>query len=164
MADLAVISLGGNVGNTQRIFKDVLVQLGQFGTIDKVSSVYETEPWGVGDQAWFKNQLLGFYTELKPFDLLTTLLQIEKNFGRDRSKEQRWGPRTLDLDIVLFGENLINDKHLEIPHPRYSKRRFILEPLVEIYPALIDPIINKTAAQILSSCEDKTQVRKLNAV
>jgi 2-amino-4-hydroxy-6-hydroxymethyldihydropteridine diphosphokinase len=105
----------------------------------RVSSFRETDPVGVTDQPKFVNAVAELSTQLAPRDLLDALLAIERELGRDRSREQRWGPRTLDLDLLLYGAEMIDEPGLTVPHPRLADRRFVLEPLHELVPGLVLP-------------------------
>jgi 2-amino-4-hydroxy-6-hydroxymethyldihydropteridine diphosphokinase len=132
------IGLGGNLGdravNLERarsaLTSGVLKPIA-------VSSLYETEPWGPVPQVRYLNQVMGAETALAPQELLTKLRAIEMGLGRDRSREQRYGPRTIDLDILLFDDVEVVEPGLEIPHPRLLERAFVLVPLFEIAPDLV---------------------------
>jgi 2-amino-4-hydroxy-6-hydroxymethyldihydropteridine diphosphokinase len=115
------------------------------------SSLYSTEPVGFADQPRFTNAVVKLESELEASDLLERLLGIEAEFGRDRATGVENGPRTLDLDILLFGNQRISEPGLEIPHPRLAKRAFVLVPLSEIAPDAVDPRSGKTVAQLLES-------------
>ena len=114
----------------------------------RVSSLYETEPIGFREQAWFLNLAAEFETELPPQQLLGRMQKIEMAMGRTRAIEN--GPRTIDIDILLFGDLVMKTEGLEIPHPRYRERRFTLAPLAELAPALRDPVTRRTIADLLN--------------
>jgi 2-amino-4-hydroxy-6-hydroxymethyldihydropteridine diphosphokinase len=130
------IGLGGNVGEPARMMAAALHELDRVPGIDliRVSSLYRTPPWGKLDQPDFLNAAAELSTTLAPRELLETCLAIERGFKRER--HERWGPRTIDIDILVFGERLIREEGLEIPHPRLASRAFALVPLAEIAPGL----------------------------
>jgi 2-amino-4-hydroxy-6-hydroxymethyldihydropteridine diphosphokinase len=132
----ALISLGGNVGDVRATFPKAISNiLGMTqATLLARSSDYRTPPWGEQAQEPFINACVKVETSLDPHALLFTLHKIEKRFGRDRAKEQRWGPRTLDLDLLAYDDAVINQPDLTLPHPRLFERAFVLVPLAEIVP------------------------------
>ena len=136
----AYIALGANlaslVGPPEATLAATVKRLNDLGKITAQSSLYSTAPVGLADQPRFVNAVVALETELEPRALLNKLLQIEKEFGRDRSKGIPNGPRTLDLDILLIGDLKINEPELELPHPRLTERAFVLVPLHEIAPIL----------------------------
>jgi 2-amino-4-hydroxy-6-hydroxymethyldihydropteridine diphosphokinase len=133
---VAYIGLGSNLGDRKGTLRDALARLAELGKV-RVSSFRETDPVGVTDQPKFVNAVAELSTQLAPRDLLDALLAIERELGRDRSREQRWGPRTLDLDLLLYGGEMIDEPGLTVPHPRLADRRFVLEPLHELVPGLV---------------------------
>lgn len=153
-----ILALGSNLGerfeNLHQALKDVSLRV----SIIKTSSVYETPPWGYIDQPVFFNQVLSGYTSLNPVELLTFVKNIENNMGRVNNFQN--GPRLIDVDILLFGEQIINSEILVIPHPRMLERGFVMLPLAEIEPELIIPGTNKKVLELLQSV-DKTGIRKL---
>jgi 2-amino-4-hydroxy-6-hydroxymethyldihydropteridine diphosphokinase len=114
----------------------------------RVSSLYETEPIGLREQRWFLNLVAEFETNLFPKQLLHRIQKIENELGRKRTV--RNGPRTIDVDILLYGNFVVSAKELEIPHPRYRERKFTLAPLAELNPGLRDPVTGKTVAEMLA--------------
>jgi 2-amino-4-hydroxy-6-hydroxymethyldihydropteridine diphosphokinase len=132
----ALIALGGNVGDVRATFPKAISNiLGMTqATLLARSSDYRTPPWGEQAQESFINACVEIETSLDPHALLFTLHKIEKRFGRDRAKEQRWGPRTLDLDLLAYDDAVINQPDLTLPHPRLFERAFVLVPLAEIVP------------------------------
>ncbi|MGB8194907.1 MAG: 2-amino-4-hydroxy-6-hydroxymethyldihydropteridine diphosphokinase [Chitinophagaceae bacterium] len=152
--------IGGNVGN-RRENLDKAAQLieEQTGKIVNRSSFYETEAWGKSDQPSFFNQVLEVNTSLDPRALLKTVLQIERDMGRARV--EKYGPRTIDIDILLFNDLVLETEGLEIPHPHLHLRRFVLTPLAEIAAALIHPVLKKSIDELLLECPDKLTVKKL---
>ncbi|MGB3044245.1 MAG: 2-amino-4-hydroxy-6-hydroxymethyldihydropteridine diphosphokinase [Xanthobacteraceae bacterium] len=131
-----LIALGGNVGDVRATFPKAISNiLGMAqATLLARSSDYRTPPWGEQAQDPFINACVEVETSLDPHALLFTLHKIEKRFGRDRAKEQRWGPRTLDLDLLAYDDAVINQPDLTLPHPRLFERAFVLVPLAEIAP------------------------------
>jgi len=156
----AWLLLGGNVGDTLRYLSEARVQIGlKCGEIAKASSIYQTAAWGKEDQAPFLNQALEINTSLSPSKLLETLLDIEKELGRLRM--ERWAERTIDIDILYYAEEIISLTNLEVPHPRIQERRFALVPMAEIAPDLVHPLFQKTQKQLLESCPDVLEVKRL---
>jgi 2-amino-4-hydroxy-6-hydroxymethyldihydropteridine diphosphokinase len=135
---LAYIGLGTNLGDRELNLRRALERLEELGPV-RASSFRETDPVGVTDQPKFLNAAAELATELPPAELLERLLEIERELGRDRATERRWGPRVIDLDLLLFGEEAIDEPGLTVPHPRLAERRFILEPLQELDPELTLP-------------------------
>ena len=132
----ALIALGGNIGDVRATFQKAIAHIR--GVTQAVllarSSDYTTPPWGEVEQAPFINACIEIDTALDPHALLFALHKVEAKFGRDRSKEQRWGPRTLDLDLIAYDDVSIHKPELTLPHPRLFERAFVLVPLVEIDP------------------------------
>ena len=150
---LAYIALGGNLpslaGHPDATLAAALPQLASIGRITARSSLYSTAPVGLANQPRFLNAVVVLDTALAPRTLLAALLFIERLFGRDRAAAVSNGPRTLDLDILLYGDLILSQPGLEIPHPRLAQRAFVLVPLTEIAPTLRDPRSGLTAAQLL---------------
>ena len=132
----ALIALGGNVGDVRSTFQKAISNICGMTQASLLarSSDYATPPWGELNQDRFINACIEIETSLDPHALLFTLHKIEKRFGRDRSKEQHWGPRTLDLDLLAYDDATINKPDLTLPHPRLFERAFVLVPLAEIAP------------------------------
>jgi 2-amino-4-hydroxy-6-hydroxymethyldihydropteridine diphosphokinase len=135
MADV-LIALGGNVGDVRATFEKAIANICGMAqaALTARSSDYATPPWGETQQARFINACIEIETSLDPHALLFTLHKIENKFGRDRAREQRWGPRTLDLDLIAYDDLSIDKPELTLPHPRLFERAFVLVPLVEIAP------------------------------
>lgn len=137
--------------------KTLLAQ--QCGAILQCSSVYETEAWGLTDQPLFLNQVVVLTTHLTPQQLLDAVLQIEINLGRER--KEKYGPRLMDIDILLYNNDVVNEPKLVIPHPHMQERRFVLAPLAELIPQYMHPVLQKTILTLLHNCPDPLQVYKL---
>jgi 2-amino-4-hydroxy-6-hydroxymethyldihydropteridine diphosphokinase len=135
---VAYIGLGANLGDREENIRAAIERLAELGAL-LVSSFRETDPVGVTEQPRFVNVVAELETELGASALLGQLLEIERELGRDRSREQRWGPRTIDLDLLLYGDEVIDEPGLTVPHPRLAERRFVLEPLHELAPDLALP-------------------------
>jgi 2-amino-4-hydroxy-6-hydroxymethyldihydropteridine diphosphokinase len=131
---VAVLGLGGNLGDTRRLMAAAVDRLAARPGIrvEAVSSLYETPPWGKTDQPAFLNAAARIDTGLSPRDLLATILDVERELGRERG--ERWGPRSVDIDILLFGMEAIDEPGLHVPHPRLAERAFALQPLVDVMP------------------------------
>jgi 2-amino-4-hydroxy-6-hydroxymethyldihydropteridine diphosphokinase len=134
----AYVGLGSNLGEREATLWKALEGLGATEGIEvvAVSSFRETDPVGKVDQPRFVNAAAALETSLRPRELLERLLDVERSLGRDRAVEERWGPRTLDLDLLLYGGESIDEPGLEVPHPRLAERAFVLEPLLELDPDL----------------------------
>jgi 2-amino-4-hydroxy-6-hydroxymethyldihydropteridine diphosphokinase len=137
----AFVGLGSNLGDRERTLERAVEALGQLPgtTVRAVSSFRDTDPVGIVDQPRFLNGAVELETDLSPRDLLAALLEIERSLGRDRAGVPPGGPRTLDLDLLLYGCAEIDEPGLRVPHPRLGERRFVLEPLLELDPALEAP-------------------------
>lgn len=134
----AFVGLGGNLGDVETTLVEALWAIDGLPqtSIRAQSALYRTKPWGRGDQPDFLNGVVELQTRMTPRVLLEHLLAIEVRFGRVRSQEERWGPRALDLDLLVFGDQLIDEPGLHVPHPRLRERAFVLVPLAEIAPSL----------------------------
>jgi 2-amino-4-hydroxy-6-hydroxymethyldihydropteridine diphosphokinase len=137
----AFVGIGSNLGEPERQIAEALELLRAEDGIEvvAVSSLQETEPVGYGNQPNFLNGAAALETELSPRELLTRLLEIERRLGRERGAGPRFGPRTIDLDLLLYGDETVDEPGLTVPHPRLAERRFALEPLAELDPSLEIP-------------------------
>ncbi len=151
---IAHIALGSNnpfqgLGPAE-LLNAAKIALAQAGRVRASSSTYATEPVGFADQPAFLNAVIALETSIAPHPLLETLLTIERNYGRDRSSTPRNGPRTLDLDLLLYDQLILETTDLVLPHPRLAERRFVLAPLAEIAPTLLHPVLGATIQQLLA--------------
>ncbi|AMS28154.1 2-amino-4-hydroxy-6-hydroxymethyldihydropteridine pyrophosphokinase [Bacteroidetes bacterium UKL13-3] len=148
---------GSNIGNSAQHLQQAKQFINErIGITVKSSSVYKTEPWGKKDQQDFLNQVLLVQTKLLAEDALIQLLQIEKEMGRNRL--QKWEPRIIDIDILFYGDRIINTEKLIVPHPLLHERRFTLLPLAEIAAGYMHPVLHKTIEELLQSCNDTSAV------
>ena len=156
----AYLLIGGNLGNRkENLSKAVSLINEQCGSLTSSSSIYETEAWGKTDQPAFLNQALEISTSLNARQLMRKVLKIEEEMGRVR--KEKLGPRIIDIDILLF-ENEIHDlRFLKIPHPEMQNRRFVLVPLAEIDSTLQHPVLKKSIAELLEECPDNLEVKKI---
>ena len=154
------ILLGSNLGNSIKYLSDAILEIEyKLGTISSKSSLYQTASWGKHDQPDFINQVIELKTSLSPAELLKAVLQIENDLGRQRL--EKWGSRTIDIDILLYEDQIVNTANLVIPHPYLSVRRFSLMPLSEIAPNLLHPILKKSITELLNELTDNLFVKKL---
>jgi 2-amino-4-hydroxy-6-hydroxymethyldihydropteridine diphosphokinase len=153
--------IGGNMGHREANLAAASEMIHRrCGSVLEHSSLYETAAWGLENQPDFLNQVLLVETALQPRALLAELLEIEQELGRIR--QQKNGPRTIDLDIILYNDEVIQEPGLQIPHPRMASRRFVLTPLAELAGKLIHPVSLKSIDQMLAECPDPLPVNKKN--
>jgi 2-amino-4-hydroxy-6-hydroxymethyldihydropteridine diphosphokinase len=152
------LSLGSNVGDRAANLRTAINRVSSLGDVMAVSSFYETEPVEFAAQPWFLNCAVELDTEKMPKQLLAGILDIEREMGRRRV--QKKGPRTLDIDILLFGNSIIQTKGLTIPHPAMHERRFVLEPLAEIAPEARHPVIKRTVRELRDALPPGQAVRR----
>ena len=157
--NIAYIGLGTNMGDREAHLRDAILELAAMpeNEIVSLSSIYETDPVGYLDQGKFLNLVVGLHTELDAQSLLTTCMEIEQKLGRKR--EIRWGPRTIDLDILLYNQENIVTKNLIVPHPRMLERAFVVIPLVEIDKDIVLPNMEKPLREVMEDLPEKEGVR-----
>jgi 2-amino-4-hydroxy-6-hydroxymethyldihydropteridine diphosphokinase len=153
---------GSNLGDRAANIGKALVKVRERTGVPFIaSSLYETEPWGFLHENPFLNQVVGLHTHASPHTLLKEILTIEQESGRTR-EGKGYAARSLDIDILFYGRDIINLNNLVIPHPRICERRFVLVPLAEIAPDFIHPIRNKSIRDLLKECEDRSWVRNFS--
>ncbi len=152
------LSLGSNIGDRLNFLTKALKELNKITKVKLVSSIYETEPWGVNNQERFYNSVIEIETELYPLDLLKKIQKIEAKLGKKRLSHMQ--PRTIDIDILFYHGWSFENNILTIPHPELERRRFVLEPISEIAPLAVHPIIGKTMISLLRHCRDKSLVMR----
>ncbi len=155
----AFIGLGSNLGDREHHLRQALEQIAALpeSTIVRASSLYDTEPVGSPGQPHYLNGVVQIETHMPPRQLLWNLLLIERRLGRVRT--QRWGPRTLDLDLLLYGDQVLDEPELTLPHPRLTQRSFVLVPLVELDPLALHPVTGQTFLSILQRLGDRPLVK-----
>jgi len=162
MPSLAYLSLGSNVGDREAQLQDAQNRLGSAGRVAAVSSFYETEPVEFTQQPWFLNCVVAFETRQTPQELMTSILRIEEEMGRRRT--QKKGPRTIDVDILLFDDTILDSPEVTIPHPAMHQRRFVLEPLAEIAPEARHPVLKRTVRDLRDALPEGQTVRRITTV
>lgn len=161
MLEIAVLGFGSNCGNRKSNLRKALRICSLSRPLDllKVSSMYETEPWGIKEQKKFLNCAAVFLCRAKPLDLLKFLKDTEKKLGR--KQRGLWKPREIDIDILFYNNRILNKNELNIPHPMLHVRNFVLSPLVEIIPGFIHPALNKTIKELYIAGKDSSKVKLL---
>lgn len=159
MHKFVYLSLGSNLGERAANLHEAISQLAGLGEIVAVSSFYETEPVELTSQPWFLNCVVKLETEKMPRQLLSAILDLEQQMGRRRTQTK--GPRTIDIDILLFGNSIIETRGLIVPHPAMHERRFVLEPLAEIAPEVRHPVFKHTIRELRDALPPGQGVRRL---
>lgn len=153
------LGLGSNLGEREATVADALAHLAERGFREtRRSALYLTEPVGGPPQGWFVNAAAGGTTDLEPRDLLAACLEVERALGRERTV--RHGPRTIDVDILFYGQRVLAEEGLAVPHPHLAERRFVLSPLAEIAPGFVHPVSGLTVAELLRRCPDRSRVAR----
>ena len=158
MEKTVYLSLGSNLGDRESNLRTAIEKLGQLGTVLAVSSFYETEPVDFAAQPWFLNCAVALRTELMPKLFLSKMLAIEQQMGRRRNLPK--GPRTIDIDLLLYGDVVVDTARLQVPHPRMAARRFVLAPLADLAPDLRHPVTRQPVHEMLQAAPAQT-VRRL---
>jgi 2-amino-4-hydroxy-6-hydroxymethyldihydropteridine diphosphokinase len=159
VSEIAYLSLGSNLGERAANLRTAITELEAAGRLLAVSSLYETQPMDVTDQPWFLNCVAAIETGKTPRELLQLALRIEAEMGRLRMRDK--GARKIDIDVLLFGDRVVDEPGLKIPHPAMQRRRFVLEPLAEIAPDARHPALGKTARELLGELPGGQAVRRL---
>ena len=160
MHKLVYLSLGSNLGDPAANLNAAIARLGALGGVTAVSSFYETEPVELTAQPWFLNCAIKLDTEKMPKQLMSGILDLEQEMGRRR--QQKKGPRIIDVDILLFGSSIVETKGLTIPHPAMHQRRFVLEPLAEIAPEVRHPVFKRTVRELRDALPPGQAVRRIS--
>lgn len=160
MKSTVTLILGGNRGDRELLLNAAVKFITDRNVLLLKSSIYETEAWGGVAEGPFLNQVIQVETTFDPMTFLGFIQKIETDLGRRR--EDHWGDRTMDIDILFWGDRVINTPELKIPHPFMSQRKFVLVPLIEILPDFVHPVSNKTSKELLEQCEDDSVVFNYN--
>jgi len=156
----AYLLTGGNIGDREQYLAKARELIGiECGEVTKTSSIYETAAWGKTDQPAFLNQALEIQTTLNGKQLIRHILKVEKKMGRVR--EEKYGERVIDIDIIFFNNEILRTTFLKVPHPEMQNRRFVLVPLAEIAPGAVHPGLLKTVAELLRDCKDELEVKRI---
>ena len=158
MRKTVYLSVGSNLGDRDENLRAAIGKLAEIGNVVAVSSFYETEPVDVVVQPWFLNCVVKLDTEKMPRQLISAILSLEQSMGRQRRRSK--GPRTIDIDVLLFGSSIIEVPSLTVPHPRLHERRFVLEPLAEIAPDVRHPVFKRTMRELRDALPAGQTVRK----
>lgn len=164
MMETCHVLFGSNMGDKNQIFAQACLFINnRCGHIVRISAPYESEPWGFEADEWFLNRVIVLETGLYPEHLLSELLEIERELGRVRHPEHSgYTSRTADLDLLYYGDRIINTTALTVPHPRLHLRRFALLPLCEVAPDFVHPVLQMTQTELLQQCPDDSMVREIS--
>lgn len=156
------ILLGTNLGLKEENLSRCIEEIKIFSVSAITTSfIYKSEAWGYESDNYFLNQCVSFYTDLKPLELLSQLKNIEEKLGRLEKKSTTYEDRIIDIDILLYGNKIVNTEELSIPHPRLAERKFALLPLAELDPELIHPVFKKSIAEMLVDCQDDSDLERI---
>jgi 2-amino-4-hydroxy-6-hydroxymethyldihydropteridine diphosphokinase len=161
---LAYLSIGSNIGDREAELRHALTRLAEVGRVVAFSSFYETEPVEYSEQPWFLNCAAALSTGKTPQELMASLLDIERQMGRERTQKKRTqkkGPRSIDIDILLLDDLVIHSQQVTIPHPAMQQRRFVLEPLAEIAAEAVHPVLKKTIRALLDALPPGQKVTRI---
>ena len=157
------LCLGGNVGDTRQYLEQAIGLIdSRIGRVTAKSAIYQSEPWGFKAEQMFLNQVIVVETALEPQIVLEHCLQIETELGRTRGGNG-YEPRTIDIDIIFFGNQIIKQPNLTVPHPLMHRRNFVLQPLCDVTPDFVHPVLGLTVSQLADVCDDKSAVKRLNS-
>lgn len=158
--NVAYLCLGGNLGDREALLKAAIEEIKKrVGEVSAISGIYETEAWGVTNQQAYLNVCVEVNTQQTSEQLITSLLSIESDLGRKRDVYHTYEPRTIDLDILFFNDEILELNHLVVPHPRLHLRKFVLIPLNDIAPNYVHPVFQKTITELLNECQDNSDVK-----
>ena len=158
--NVAYLCLGGNLGDRESSIKTAISKIGQeAGNVSSVSKIYETEAWGVTNQNAYLNLCIELKTELDPESLISALLKIEHDLGRERNLYHTYEPRIIDIDVLFYNDMVLEFNHLTVPHPRLHLRKFVLIPLNDVASSFMHPVFRKTVSELLEECPDNSEVK-----
>lgn len=149
-------NIGDKVGYIQQAYK--MIKFLENVSVENFSSLYETEPYGNTNQDWFVNAVLEIKTSIDPEQLIGEFQRIEYQLGRNRSKNEKWSPRTIDIDILFYGDDIVSSGTITVPHCELHKRAFVLVPMLELNPDFVHPIIGKTIAEMHNDLAEPEEV------
>lgn len=158
--NVAYLCLGGNLGDRESSIDKAILKINEVaGEISAISKIYETEAWGVTNQNAYLNICVELKTKLDPESLIKAMLKVEHDLGRERNLYHTYEPRTIDIDILFYNDDVLEFDHLTVPHPRLHLRKFVLIPLNDIATGLMHPVFQKTVNELLSECSDTSEVK-----